>query len=191
LASLVGKPVEEINPIIDETIKESIASFQIFKINFYAKKIAEKFNNKNLEKKLIEMFDYEYPYDEAIFKDVVSSLTKLSGEFILGIQSDGEHKFQLRKIKSLTEFFDKKYIFIFKNKKEEVIKKIKLIKNKIIIIDDRPDYIDMLIKNGINAILINRGPYAADYNKNPKDYPHILKSVDDLVDFSKLISYEQ
>jgi FMN phosphatase YigB (HAD superfamily) len=182
LSLLTNKSINELNPIIDSIIKTSWERLGIFDIYFYAKKISEEFKSSKLEKQIIDMFIIDYPYEKAIYPEAIEALNKLKNKYILGVQTDGQEIFQLKKIESVIKYFDKKYIFIFKDKMEEIFDKIKGIEHNVIILDDKPEYINKLVKKGIKAILIERGRWAEDYTKSPKKYPNINESVSNLND---------
>lgn len=185
LARLVKRNVKDINPVVDEIIRESNRCFQIFDIYFYAKRIAEKYQNKLLEKKIIDMFLIYYPYNEALYSEVKRVLEKLKQRFTLGIQSDGQEVFQLKKIGPIKQYFDKKYTFIFKNKTEEIYERIKSCEGQLIVVDDKPTHVQELVQHGIRAILVNRGVYAAAWVREPKKFPaikEIIETLDGLID---------
>lgn len=180
LASLVGKTVEELNPTVDKIIKESWKKFGIFDIYYYSKRISEELGDAKLEQKLINMFLTDYPYDKALYPEVRTALNKLKDKYILGIQTDGQAIFQLKKIESIVDFFERQYIFVFKNKQEEIYEKIKNIEHSVIIIDDKPEYIDKLMGIDIQSVLVKRGHFAEEYVKNPNGYPNIKETISDL-----------
>ncbi len=175
LAMLVNKTVYDIDYMVEDIIAQSAKQFGIFDIYYYAKEVAERFNKADLNKKLIDMFLKYYPVDKALYKETKEVLDTLKNKYILGIQSDGQPIFQLKKVENIKKYFNDKYIFIFKNKREEIFDKIQDIKNNIIVLDDKPDYIEKLLENGVRAIHINRGPYAIK-----KDEYKIKESIDSL-----------
>lgn len=177
LAKLVGKTVEELNPLVDSLIEESNGKFGYFDNNYYAKRISEIFKKAELERQIKEMFFVKYPYQKALYPEAFEVLKKLKSYYILGIQSDGFKKFQFKKIEPVIDFFDKKYIFIFKDKVKEIYAEIERQKNKYIILDDKPEHINKLKRLGFNAVLVARGRYAEKYLKNPKKYPFIKEKI--------------
>jgi FMN phosphatase YigB (HAD superfamily) len=187
LSDLVGKPILELNPIVEKIIKESSLRFGIFNIYFYSKQISVQLHNSGLEKKMIEVFLKKYPYDAAIYPEVKSVLNELKEKYILGIQTDGQEIFQLKKIKPIRNYFDNKYIFVCKNKQEEIFEKINGIEKNVIIIDDKPTYVDKLMHKGVDAFFINRGFWAKKYSENPDRYPHIKNIVSNLTEFANLL----
>lgn len=182
LARLVNKTVGEIDETADQAVHESWEKFGIFNINFYSKKIAEVFNEPDLEEKLMDMFLNKYPYEKALYSEVKEVLHNLKEKYILGIQTDGQDVFQLLKIQNIRNYFDEKYIYVFKNKKTEIFDKISGYEKQVTIIDDKPDYIEKLTKNNIRAILINRGNFA-----EKKDKYEIKESINTLQDLDKIL----
>jgi FMN phosphatase YigB (HAD superfamily) len=187
LSDLVRKPILELNPIAEKIIKESSTRFGIFDIYFYAKQMAMHFKDSTLEQKLIDMFLVKYPYAKALYPEVKIILDQLKDKYILGIQTDGQEIFQLKKIESIKNYFDNKYIFVFKNKQEEIFKKIQSFQKNVIIIDDKPTYIDKLTRFEIEAYFINRGRWAKKYDDNPSKFPNIKNMVTDLKEFVKFL----
>lgn len=187
MAKLVGKTVDEVNPVVDKIILESAKHYQVFNVYYYAKRIAHEFNNKSLAQKIRDMFFLRYPYDQAVYKEVKDVLIRLRKRYIFGIQSDGQKIFQLNKIKAIVNFFDKNYTFVFKNKTDEIYRKIKLIADRVIVIDDKPEHIQKLSKRGVRAILIKRGHYAEKYLVCPRKFPDIKETIYTLNDLTKLL----
>lgn len=187
LANLVGKTRAEVNPVIDKIILESIKRYQVFNVYYYAKRITQEYKDESLEQKIRDMFFVYYPNDKAIYPEVKYVLSELRKRYVLGVQSDGQKIFQFNKIRSIINFFNKKYIYIFKNKTGEIYRKIKLFADRVIIIDDKPDHIEKLSKKGIRAILIMRGPYAEKYLVCPKKFPDIKETINTLNDLIKLL----
>jgi FMN phosphatase YigB (HAD superfamily) len=180
LARLVKSSMGAINPIVDRLIKESWEKFGFFDIYYYSKRVSTEFNDKDLRQKITDMFLLYYPYDRALYPEVKNVLGKLETKYILGIQSDGQEIFQLKKIESIMGCFDKRYIYIFRDKKVEIFKKIKEFLNNVIIIDDKPDYIEKLLKHGIMAIHMNRGYYARK-NRGKYRIGESVETLDELI----------
>lgn len=187
LANLVGKTRAEINPLVDKIIAEITERYQIFNIFYYAKRIAIEFHDKALEQKIRDMFFVYYPYDKAIYSEVKNVLGELRKRYVLGIQSDGQKIFQLNKIRSIINFFNKKYIFIFKNKTEEIYRKIKLFADRVVVIDDKPEHIQKLTEKEIRAILVKRGHYVEPYLAYPGKFPHIEETINNLNDLINIL----
>ena len=187
LARLVGQKVDNINPVVDAIIQESNRCFQIFDIFFYAKRIAAEYQNRLLEQKIIDMFLIYYPYGQALYPEVKRVLKRLKQNYILGIQSDGQEIFQLKKIEPIRQYFNKNYIFIFKNKTDEIYEKIKSYARQLVVVDDKPMHIQKLAQRGIRAILVKRGIYAAQWLHNPQKFPAIKEIVETLDDLINLL----
>ncbi len=127
--------------------------------NSFSMGLAKTFGNKKLTKKFLQMFA-DMHHEKFIFPKTKTILKKLAEKYILGIESTGGHDYQLEKLRSIVNFFDKNYIYILPEKKKKLIKKIEGFANNVIIIDDRPDFVEYWLKHNLNAIHINQGIYA-------------------------------
>lgn len=95
-------------------------------------------------------------YQKNLFPDTLPALKKLSKIYRLGIYSEGTLKFQHHKLKSLkiSNYLEKKYIYIFKNKTSPGI--IKQIPSNSVVVDDKEPVVKILNKYNRYAIWINR-----------------------------------
>ena len=108
-------------------------------------------------KKLLGVFYIsEKIYRNALYPDTVTALEKLKVKYILGIYSEGYKRFQLTKLKlsGIMPYFDKRYIFIGRRKLSK--KFLGLIPANSIIIDNNKKVINILTKNNIKNIWVNR-----------------------------------
>jgi len=142
--------------------------------NSFSMSLAETLGNKKLTKKFLQMFA-GMRHEKFIFPKTKQVLKKLAEKYILGIESTGGHDYQLEKLRSIIHFFDKSYIYILPEKKKKLIKKIKGFAHNVIIIDDRPDFVEYWLKHNLNVIHINQGIYAQN-----KDRYKIKRSVNSL-----------
>lgn len=126
---------------------EDFVSFLCKKYNFTDKKC------------LLEVYygeKYKHIYEENVFTETYQILEILRYKYFLGIYSEGTEKFQNHKFKSMniTNYFKKDLIFIVDNKDTQEV--IELIPKKAIIIDDKENICEFLIKNEIKAIWLNK-----------------------------------
>ncbi len=142
--------------------------------NSFSVSLADALGNKKLKKKFLQMFANMH-HEKFIFPKTKQILKKLAEKYILGIESTGGHDYQLKKLRSIINYFDKNYIYILPEKKKSLIKKIKGFARNVIIIDDRPDFVEYWLKHNLNAIHINQGIYAQN-----KDRYKIKKSINSL-----------
>jgi FMN phosphatase YigB (HAD superfamily) len=108
-------------------------------------------------KKLIDIFyKYEKTYKNILYPDTITTLEKLKEKYILGIFSEGYKRFQLTKLKfsGILPYFDRKYIFLRRRKLSK--KFLGLIPANSIIIDDNKKVIDILTKNNIKNLWVDR-----------------------------------
>ena len=95
-------------------------------------------------------------YENILYPDTIKLLERLKEKYILGIFSEGYINFQLTKLKAsgILPYFDKKYIFIGRRKLSK--KCLDLIPANSIIIDDNKKVVDILTKNNIKSLWVNR-----------------------------------
>jgi hypothetical protein len=85
------------------------------------------------------------PYRDAVYKEVPEVLEKLSKKFQLGIYSEGDENFQLKKLQkgNLLQFFTKKLMYIHISKKNTLEQIKQISRNDLLwFIDDRLDNLD-------------------------------------------------
>lgn len=183
-ASLTGLTERECSVLADESMKESYSAIGFFKPSYYARSLAEKLKKPEIEKEIISIFENFFPYEKAVYEDARQVLPQLADFFTLGIQSDGDREFQLKKIQLLRKYFTPNLLFVFKDKKQELLPLLQKKNLQPIVIDDKPDHVADLCRSNIRAVLVNRGPYATARKVN-YNYP----IVNDLFEFKKYLSF--
>lgn len=118
-------------------------------------------------KKMVEAVSYFYEDEalqQAVFDDVIPNLQRLRNGYTLGIFSQGDKKYQLKKIENtgLIRFFEQKYIFIEKRKTTPEI--VSLLPNPIVVVDDRREVLEQVANiEGLSAVhLVRNEPEGAN-----------------------------
>lgn len=128
-------------------------------------------------RKKILLFDIDYTlFDTAHFKesnlssyllypDVENVLLKLHSKIQLGILSQGEHDFQIAKLKNtgIFNFFKSEYIFIVEDKHGELQHIMKFLKDfDVIFVEDKKEMLERAkeFDPEIKTVWVQKGPYA-------------------------------
>lgn len=122
--------------------------------------------------------DFYYPHTEDVMRALVES-----GNYVIGIQSEGEEKTQKDKLGHLAVYLDPDYMFFYRTNKLNALEKDITthpggIKNNVIVIDDRPEIILNLQKAYIRAVLVKQGKHAAQ--TSPEELSLINEKVDSI-----------
>jgi len=113
---------------------------------------------------------YSYPFQKlhdiyynpelfraSLYPDTIPALDKLKLKNTLGIYSEGNHDFQITKLKlsGIFDYFDPNFIFIHRRKIDPVI--ISSLPENTTIVDDRTDVIDSLSQYAnLSLVWLNR-----------------------------------
>jgi phosphoglycolate phosphatase-like HAD superfamily hydrolase len=113
---------------------------------------------------------YSYPFQKlhdiyynpelfraSLYPDTIPALDKLKHKNTLGIYSEGNHDFQITKLKlsGIFDYFDPNFIFIHRRKIDPVI--ISSLPENTTIVDDRTDVIDSLSQYAnLSLVWLNR-----------------------------------
>ncbi|MEX1052613.1 MAG: hypothetical protein WEC80_02085 [Patescibacteria group bacterium] len=127
-------------------------------------------------------------FDNCLFKDSFYFIKSIYKTIKIVPFSQGDYKFQQRKLLSFNRYINKKNIFIFKNKLENIRELVTNIKSdKLFILDDSPEVINKAkaINKEIITILIKR----KNYNKNYDYSKNVLADykVTNLISAAKII----
>lgn len=129
-------------------------------------------------KDILVLFDIDYTlFDTATFKNsglslytlypqVKKVLEELSNKFTLGILSQGETDFQIKKLKEtgIFELFDKNHLFITRDKHGEmegILKRLQM--EKAIFVEDKPEILKKAkgLDPHMVTVWVKNGPFAA------------------------------
>jgi len=151
--------LEKITAKYTSTLKSSIE----FSPRVYVQFLVERLKlERNIQKIALEFFlNNERDFKAALFAEVLSSLERLSKEFLLGIFSEGDLEFQQAKLEKsgIKKFFKPELVFIFPSKANElkVIEgKIKNYQGPAFIVDDNIDHIRRIMDTRFIPILLDR-----------------------------------
>ncbi len=135
---------------------------------YYAELVAQALDREAILPALVDVLEGA-AYEDFHYQEVEKAIRALadSENFIIGIQSEGDPKTQKDKLGNLIAYFDPAYMFFYQTDKinalkNDILQHLGLLKNNVIVVDDRPQVILPLQKAGIRAILVRQGKYATE-----------------------------
>lgn len=147
--------LENFNQEFSRRLKNSIE----FSPRRYILSLEKRFPAHFLRSKLLNLFfKNRVYYRKSLYPETIPVVNKLKRKFSLGIFSEGVREFQLAKLKlsGLADYFDKKLVFIYPNKREKAKLLIKRL-GSFYVIDDNIEHITALAKiKAISPILVKR-----------------------------------
>lgn len=130
----------------------------------YSRKLSGLLSKPERFTDIIAIFDTSSLYLESLYQDSVDVLEKLKKVFRIGVFSEGDKDFQMKKLEKsgILELFDKRLIFIYSNKLSKISRLAKKYK-PLAVIDDRPKFVIAWANHDISkAIRIKRGRYQTE-----------------------------
>ncbi len=176
--------------LIKKSEKITINKKKYFDPDFFLKTLTYITNSKLKPDDLGSEFWDESNFEQAIYPEVTSTFNQIkkNKNISIGIFSRGETKFQKRKIEILKESLDKKHVYIFANKLEEINMIINKYKDyQILIVDNLLEVLEFSkkVSKRITTVYIKRLSSLDKVNQNIFKPDYEINNLEEVISIVK------